>query len=584
MLADRVIENLPDASGRTDVVAESVVAGVGHVFASGTPFGYLFPDLADRWPADHLPTRDPGAVVAALKALGSAMVEGDDSLADDGSESVPTDPRPGATDLALDSTITPIYTYWGQFIDHDITANTDRDDDLSIVDRHLVPASPKFVADHLQNLREPSLNLDSLYGDGPEGKGDDAVPFVGARLLEGKLADAGDDQQSPTIPIPPISPAGADRSRDLPRHESGENIRRARIGDGRNDENLIVAQLHTAFLLAHNRAVNLVDPNLPNPAPESVKNNDATFVEARRLLRWTYQWLVRNDFLVRLVPQDAIDAVEEAPRFVPTTRGVYMPLEFSVAAYRFGHSMVRSAYDWNRNFGDPSTGFFTRATFDQLFQFTGGGGFINGADTLPDNWPAEWDRLVDVEPGFPPATNDESPARFARKIDTRVAFPLDELRNEGNDVNTARRVREILKRLAVRNLLRGYKLAIPTGQAVAREYGLTPLSSAELLTGTNRVLKHALTDGEFLEATPLWFYVLKEAELSGGDQLGPLGGRIVAETLIGQLKHDSGSYLAQEPAWDPRAKGVAGGSRTLVDLGANPIGKIADLLRFAGVL
>ena len=52
---------------------------------------------------------------------------------------------------------------------------------------------------------------------------------------------------------------------------------------------------------------------------------------------------------------------------------------------------------------------------------------------------------------------------------------------------------------------------------------------------------------------PLWFYVLKEAELppSDGERLGPVGGRIVAEVLVGLLQRDPNSYLYLDPAWKP---------------------------------
>lgn len=562
VISGAVFDDTPDAGGRADLSPEDAVLGHAVKGRVGTPFGYLFPDLAERWPADHLPVSRPGEVVGALKALGSAMVEGDIEPPEN------SDPRPD-TPVARTSTVPPIFTYWGQFIDHDITANTDRDNDLSIVERDLKPEDPRYVAERLRNLRQPALNLDSLYGDGPGMPGDDPVPYDGNRFLLGKLSDANpgpDPNQPPTAPIPPAdTPEAVDQTRDLPRHESGK----ARIGDGRNDENLVIAQLHTAFLHAHNHIVDLVEPQTPNATQ--------VFEEARRLLRWTYQWLVRHQFLTKLVPAEAIAAVEGNPRFSPSTRGVYMPLEFSVAAYRFGHSMVRARYDWNSNFGRPSTGRFALATFDQLFQFTGSGGFIGGAKTLPDNWPAEWDRFVD-------GPTAAEPDRGARLIDTHVAFPLDELRNEGNDTNSSSRVNEILKRLAVRNLLRGYKLAIPTGQAVARAYGVTPLTSDQLLSDTNRQVRHALHDGGLLDATPLWFYVLKEAELSGGDQLGAVGGRIVAETLIGQLRHDPESYLAVDETWSPAQQGNPAGRTTLRDIGGPDITSIADLLRFAGVL
>jgi hypothetical protein len=140
------------------------------------------------------------------------------------------------------------------------------------------------------------------------------------------------------------------------------------------------------------------------------------------------------------------------------------------------------------------------------------------------------------------------------------------------------RIRRILKRLAVRNLLRGYRLGIPTGQSVARELGIDPLTREQLLTFPDpsseeaSPVDDALVDGGFLEETPLWFYVLKEAEVvERGERLGPVGSRIVTETIIGQLRADPTSFLNM--GWDP-SKGVT------TDDG-QPVDKITTFLRFA---
>jgi hypothetical protein len=169
----------------------------------------------------------------------------------------------------------------------------------------------------------------------------------------------------------------------------------------------------------------------------------------------------------------------------------------------------------------------------------------------------------------------------ARKIDTRIAPPLADLSNEGQD-EISDRTRRLLKRLAVRNLLRGYRLAIPTGQEVARSLGITPLTREQLITvpvpGQRPVppspVDDALIDGGFLEDTPLWFYVLKEAEVIGqGERLGPVGSRIVAETILGQLRADPTSFLNQTPGWDP-SQGVT------LDGGAQ-VDSITTFLQFA---
>jgi hypothetical protein len=264
--------------------------------------------------------------------------------------------------------------------------------------------------------------------------------------------------------------------------------------------------------------------------------------------------------------------------FGPRDGEVYMPLEFSVAAYRFGHSMVRGFYDYNRNFGRKDGGpgiVIPFASFRLIFAFTGsarlepfnGGGTL----TLPFNWVIEWNRFVDK--------GDSLPDHFARKIDTQLAPPLFDMINQisTGDENLPEQIKDLLKRLAVRNLLRGYQLALPTGQAVAGALGVTPLTEAELQRNNSEAVNGALVEGGFLQATPLWFYVLKEAEVrANGNSLGEVGSRIVAETLIGQLRADPESYLNQDGGWSPEQ------GMLLPD--GEPMVTIKDLFRFAGLL
>jgi hypothetical protein len=392
---------------------------------ASTPFGYMFDDLRGIYPAAHLPDQQAAAVVASLKALGTAMVE------------QPGDPT------GDDSTIPPVYTYWGQFVDHDLTANTDRDQDISITEIPFEPLQPEQVVRDLRNLRDPKLNLDSVYGNGPQASGrSEQVPYNGDRLVIGPLSDGPVGNELP--------------GDDLPRLD-----KKARIGDARNDENLIVAQLHLGFLKFHNAVLDFFAAN-----PNSHVTGDGSFTRARQLVEWHYQWITVHDFLKTIARPDVVDDLLSGnivPVFAPPSNRPFMPLEYSVAAYRFGHSMVRAAYDWNRNFGAPGDR-RPSSSFELLFLFTGNGGFVNNAPTLPNNWPADFKRLTGEEPvPNPPSPN--SPPRVARKIDTHLAPPLANLANEGVG-ETSERIKRILKRLAVRNLLRGYRLALPTGQAV----------------------------------------------------------------------------------------------------------------------
>ena len=531
-----------------------------------TPFDYLFPDLAD----------DPAATVAALKALGEAMVE--------------QTPPPREEN----STVPPVYTYWGQFVDHDLTANTDRDSTVSDITRDdLAPLAPADVTAKLRNLRRPTLDLDSLYGDGPSvwgNRSEDAGFYDGIRFRLGELAEA------PGIPGVRIPPEG-DGARDLPRigtliergvikesdftPEEREQVNfrtRAFIGDTRNDENLIVGQLHLAFLRFHNRVVDRLERGgFGFGHGHGHRRQAQAFMHARRLTTWTYQWLCVHDWLRTLTFPGTVDKLllGGPKHYAPRQGRLFMPLEFSVAAFRFGHSMVRGAYDHNRNFGLEAN-VAPVATFDDLFLFTGNGFLrqngtvvpnpFRGLPTLPFNWPIEWDRFTDKGSalGF----------RFARKLDTRLAGPLLDLVNEGNREDDAA-FRGLLKNLAQRNLLRGYLLAMPTGQAVAGAMGVSPLSEAELRQGNSDGVNAALEQGGFLQRTPLWYYVLKEAEVrANGNFLGELGSRIVCETVLGLLHHDRGSFLHAR-GWSP-ADGVR------LD-GGDPVVTIRDFFRFAGV-
>jgi hypothetical protein len=547
-----------DAPGAEELAAQRVRVSLdgqalpgADVDAPGatTSFGYLFQQLADEFPAHHLPG-DPAAVTAALKRLGAALLE--------------TRPAAGAPAESLDSTIPGVYTYWGQFIDHDITANTDRKNSVTDVTvEPLVPLQPADIVADLRNLRQPALNLDSLYGDGPFAAVDPAMPGVaydGIAMAVGEVAEVNDDG-SPFAGVP--VPDADDRRHDLPRNGSTPLI-----GDGRNDENLIVAQFHVAMLRFHNAVLEWVRAN------EGPYDEQQTFERVRDLVRWHYQWLVVHDYLKTVALPGVVDKVLLAtPRhFTPPDGETYMPLEFSVAAYRFGHSMVRGGYDFNRNFGKPGN-VLPFAPFNLIFAFTGAARpapFTGRTTVLPANWVIEWDRMVHK--------GDSDSGHFARKIDTRLAPPLSDMINQVSpqEVALPAPVQTILKTLAVRNLLRGYQLAIPMGQAVAAALGVAPLTEDELRQGNSDEVNATLADGGFLQATPLWFYVLKEAEVrANGNSLGEVGSRIVAETIIGQILADPDSYLQRGNGWTPMFGAMPADGE--------PIVTIADVFRFAGL-
>lgn len=541
------------------------------------PFRYYFP---------HAPSfPDTSENTAALDRLADAMVEQDPTVGD--------------------SAIPPVMTYFGQFIDHDVTANTDRETGVSVIDtRTVTPLERMKVEQGLGNLRAGALNLDSLYGGGPV-QGDIAKKFDTALRapMDRALLWAGMDFDAefgkvpmPTDPARDLlrlgrllegrgSPIDEAFIRSLPEDirklyvdEHGDLIvQRAIIGDPRNDENLAVAQLHLAFVRFHNR-VAVTGGEFGSPTSD----REALFAWARKQVTWIYQWLVLHAYLPAICDAQTLESVmrDRAPLYAAFLREnpsdgsalLPVPLEFSVAAFRFGHSMVRPSYDWNMFFGRPdgvTPPLIDRASFEQLFQFTGGapipmplpGG--GSAPRLPSHWPIDWARFVGPVP-------EDMPDRSARAIDTKLARPLTRLSNEPEGDHN------VLKHLPRRNLRRGHRLNIPSAQSciagISAETGTTiPVLTEQQLT--SGVTGEAVRDGGFVETTPLWFYVLKEAEAIGRDgRLGPLGSRLVAETLVGLIANDPAGVMHQSGSgpdgeWHP-ADGARPAGEAITDFGA----------------
>ena len=488
-----------------------------------------------------------------LRALGRAMIEAE-----------PTDPNND------NASIPAGYTYWGQFIDHDITAATDRSPAGIITKPNFRPLDPETVVkETLSNERTPTLDLDSVYGDIDGPKGCFADLYDGAKLKVGTV-----DLLSARFKVP-HEELGLDR--DLPRSSDAQ----ANLGDERNDENLIIAQFHLSFLKFHNAVVDAIMQGALSEEVD-IDDVDAVFKRARRETVMHYQWLVVHDFLVQMIGRQAVNELlnnEPDPFF--NADHLLMPVEFSVAAYRYGHSMVRNVYDFNINFGRPGTVFEERSTFAQLFAFTGGGAAANPFMTsaIPSNWIIDWDRFF-FDPDDQPHTD-----RFARKIDPALAVELGRMGNEGantpedrEDLEDAGRFNDIMKHLAQRNLLRGYILSTPTGQALARHYGTPVLDEAQLLQGNSNDMHDILSRANFLERTPLWFYILQEARVQNdGHALGALGSKIVGGTIVSLLQVDSDSYLNEEGGpWTPD-QGI------VTKVTGTPFKRMIDFQKFAGV-
>ncbi len=290
-------------------------------------FDYLFPGLQN--PDDLLP--ETPDTVENLIRLGQAMKD------------------TGGQDSG-DANISAAYTYFGQFVDHDITLGITSVDAQNLLSPDLAPLSLDAIRDTTKNIRTATFELDSVYNH-PAPRD----PKNRSKMRIGKVTTLDDNQNKPNR-----RPDNKADENDLPRRRrrfDAKNDRAALIGDARNDENTIIAQLHLAFLLAHNKLV----------------DRGESFEGARELLRQHYQHIVIHDFLKKVAdPQVVDDILANGPRFYNPGKGndFFMPMEFSAAAYRFGHSMVRAEYDFNLNFNTSGEDGTIPATLAFLFTFS----------------------------------------------------------------------------------------------------------------------------------------------------------------------------------------------------------------------
>jgi hypothetical protein len=425
---------------------------------------------------------------------------------------------------AEESGIPALYTYFGQFIDHDITF-----DPMTTLIQHSDP-------DGLIDFRTPALDLDNVYGRGPD---DQPYMYDGPRkFFLGDKIGGGNDANA----------------RDLPRNQA--TPQRALIGDPRNDENAIVSQLQGLFLRFHNR---LADDRI----------DLATFDALEREVRFHYQYVVLNDFLPRIVHSSVLASLKTGNaydksklKFYKWRNDPFMPAEFSVAAYRLGHSMIRPGYRLNDNVFLP--------IFPAPNQGLNEG--LAGFRKMNPAWGIDWGRFIDIE--IRPYGGDVDPPddvmkkrlQFAYRIDTSLVNPLGKLPKE---------IAENPSSLAARNLIRSYMLGLPSGQNVARAMGITPLCDSEIMIGKavdkpeKGDIRGSVADIDALKPfrgnCPLWTYILAEAakhqepvEIPVTEKkkimtprLGPVGGRIVAEVFLGMMFGDPDSMLAIDPNWKP---------------------------------
>jgi Animal haem peroxidase len=418
------------------------------------------------------------------------------------------------------------FTYVGQFTDHDLT-----------FDKTSVTFGDHVSPGQLVQARSPALDLDSLYGAGPADP--ESAKFYepdGIHLRTGKSKAAGG--------------FSAMEGFDLPRGAGSSNAqkRRAIIPDPRNDENLAVAQTHCAMIRFHNR---VVDTQLGSVPPSQ------KFITAREIVTKHYQWMLRTDYLPRICAQGVVNDVFNNGRKafevgVPATQVPTMPIEFAVAAFRLGHSMVRAAYNWNKVF-DDGTG-----TLEYLFIFSGLGGDLGGETRLISTWIADFRRLYDFgEANKPNLEVPQNKFNRAMRIDTSIVDPLRHLPPSAFGGPDSMPFNDPDRNLAFRNLTRANMVRLATGQQMAtflkgKGVNLTKLTSAQIREGQGGIELGGLTQAQrraLVQKTPLWFYVLREAEFNAG-RLKGVGARIVAETFHRAIE-GSQSSIVRDPAWRP---------------------------------
>jgi Animal haem peroxidase len=422
-----------------------------------------------------------------------------------------------------ESGIPALYTYLGQFIDHDITF-----DPMSTLMQQSDP-------DALTDFRTPSFDLDNVYGRGP---GDQPYLYNdGPTFLLGDKIGGGSDTNA----------------QDLPRNNA--DPRRALIGDPRNDENSIVSQLQGLFLRFHNRTVT-DHPGLDFPA-------------LQKIVRFHYQWVVLHDFLPRIVHSSVLKQLKDDDtgqfdrsklKFFHWKQLPFMPVEFSVAAYRLGHSMIRPGYRLNDN------------TLLPIFPVTGFPTGLDGFKAMDKTRGIDWGRFIDIDirsygTANPADAATQKRLQFAYRIDTSVVTPLSVL--------PASVASDPPPSLPQRNLIRSFELGLPTGQDVARAMHQPVLADKDILIGK---AVDAPGPGDVLGSIdsikglepfkgkcPLWTYILAEGFQNQEPvrlpvtedttittpRLGPVGGRIVAEVFLGLMFGDSNSLLNLDPNWQP---------------------------------
>ena len=436
-------------------------------------------------------------------------------------------------EVEREGTLTPRvgFTYFGQFLGHDLTY------DITPLE------GPYLDPERTPNYRTPSLDLDHVYGGGPE---------KSPHLYEG-------DEGAETFKVGATTPTGY--RRDLPVKHGMVLIGDQQ--DTRNLDNLLLRQLHVVFLKFHNEAIKQLSAQPPSITGIDNLGMGSLFERAQRLVRWHYQWIVRHDYLPRILHTSIWNHQERRTSRKLDPQGSYaVPIEFSLAAFRFGHSMVRNAYRLNCR--------TRRVVIGELMSLG------QKAAPIVDDYLVEWGTFFD---GLPTS----GPQASSSYIDTSISRAM-----HGLSPSTVRLANKLEPpdpaNLPVRTLLRGARAGLPSGQEAAAallKQGLITaqdqLTTAELTRDTCDQSGSVLRKAGLGKNTPLFYYVLKEAELrADGLTLGPVGSHIVSEAIQGALEADPEGYMAMAgKQWELPLWQFPNGAR-------RPINSLIGIIRLIG--
>lgn len=404
------------------------------------------------------------------------------------------------TELAEDMSATDIengpadagMTFLGQFVDHDVTL-----DATSALGTRIDPSS-------IPNVRTPGLDLDCVYGAGPE-----ASPHLYGAFSE----EPGENQEHFLVHGRHANP------RDLARTCAGKAL----IGDPRNDENILVAQVQSIFIELHNILMSKRVEDSPEAKDIETCAHDGihpkiwadhvsprltNFQEVRRFIRLHYQWIVWCELLPAFVEQDCLDWALDAHPF--GMDAPVMPVEFTGAGYRFGHATTQFGYELTDGAGATPVldmlGFGARdpsenIDYAKFFEMTGG---VASQKARPVG-PKLGDGLLHL------------PFIHAKTELEEIGETLDLPQSQN---------------LALRNMVRDrYTYQLASGQQLAARMGVPAVPVPEILKN------HGFAK------TPLWFYCLQEAAEGGGEKLKGAGGRMVAAVFANLLRRDPTTFV-----------------------------------------